>query len=415
MERENCELLFEYLRSILYDQKIEKPDLDNLDEPYKKLGLGLEYLQQAVEEMLEYSAELSKGNLSGKYPSRENFLCVNLKNLHAHLNHLTWQAKQVAAGDYSQHVSYLGEFSEAFNTMTSQLKERERLLKEETEKVRSRAEVIEGYNELLTEMTRKRKEWILAVDMETKEIIFCNKGEDDKRTYSISCGMCRFKLDFRDKIVNWHGNEQYKVWETADDEQKFYRVTSFQMEWRGRNSYVHIIEDITDDKRTATNLESKAYFDPGTGIHNRLFFEEHMKKLLKNKADFTLCYLDMDGLKYVNDRYGHNEGDSYINAFVSLIQESFRGTDVFARVGGDEFCIVMQGGCGEAMLSKMPEVVNRFMEHNKKEYPVSFSYGVVEIKGNQNTLTLEGILNQADSQMYKCKEIHKKQYDTSIS
>ena len=53
MERENCELLFEYLRSILYDQKIEKPDLDHLDEPYKKLGLGLEYLQQAVEEMLD--------------------------------------------------------------------------------------------------------------------------------------------------------------------------------------------------------------------------------------------------------------------------------------------------------------------------------------------------------------------------
>ena len=90
MERENCELLFEYLRSILYDQKIKKPDLDALDEPYKKLGLGLAYLQQAVEEMLAYSAELSRGNLSEEYPSRENFLCVNLKNLHAHLNHLTW-------------------------------------------------------------------------------------------------------------------------------------------------------------------------------------------------------------------------------------------------------------------------------------------------------------------------------------
>lgn len=320
----------------------------------------------------------------------------------------------MAAGDYSQHVSYLGEFSEAFNTMTSQLKERERLLKEETEKVRRRAEVIEGYNELLTEMTRKRNEWIMAVDVETKEIIFCNKGEDKARIDSTSCGMCRFKLDFHDKIINWSGTEQYKVWETADDGQKFYRVTSFQMEWRGRNSYVHIIEDITDDKRTATNLESKAYFDPGTGIHNRLFFEEHMRRLLNEKNDITLCYMDMDGLKYVNDRYGHNEGDSYINAFVSLIQESFRGTDIFARIGGDEFCVVMQGSCREAMLSKMPWVVTRFIEHNKKEYPVSFSYGVIEIKGKENILTLEEILHQADLQMYQCKDIHKKKYSSSF-
>ena len=54
-------------------------------------------------------------------PPRDNFLCENLKSIHANLNHLTWQAKQVAKGDYAQTVSYLGEFSEAFNTMTGQL------------------------------------------------------------------------------------------------------------------------------------------------------------------------------------------------------------------------------------------------------------------------------------------------------
>ena len=106
MEKDTCGMLFEYLKSILYDTPINRPDLEDLDEPYRRLGEGLSYLQQAVEEMLAYTADLSKGNLSGPVPSRENFLCVNLKNLHASLNHLTWQAKQVASGDYSQHVSY---------------------------------------------------------------------------------------------------------------------------------------------------------------------------------------------------------------------------------------------------------------------------------------------------------------------
>lgn len=77
--KDNCELLFEYLRSILYDQQIHALDVKELDEPYQKLGKGLAFLQQAVEEMLAYTEDLSRGNLSGAYPSRDNFLCVNLK------------------------------------------------------------------------------------------------------------------------------------------------------------------------------------------------------------------------------------------------------------------------------------------------------------------------------------------------
>ena len=87
----------------------------------------MQYLETAVKEMKQCSAALSKGDLSSFKPARENFLCENLKNIHANLNHLTWQAKQVAKGDYSQTVSYLGEFSEAFNTMTEQLREREKI------------------------------------------------------------------------------------------------------------------------------------------------------------------------------------------------------------------------------------------------------------------------------------------------
>ena len=130
-ESKNCELLFEYLRSILYDTKIETLNIFDLDEPYRKLGQGLQFLENAIGEMKSYSEALSHGNLSVDTPPRDNFLCENLKNIHANLNHLTWQAKQVAKGDYAQTVSYLGEFSEAFNTMTDQLHEREVSLKEE--------------------------------------------------------------------------------------------------------------------------------------------------------------------------------------------------------------------------------------------------------------------------------------------
>lgn len=131
MTDKNCELLFEYLRSILYDEEIVTLDLEKLDEPFQKLGQGMCCLETMVREFKAYAADLSKGNLSVPFPPRDNTLCENLKNMHANLNHLTWQAKQVAKGDYSQQVSFLGEFSEAFNEMTKQLSERELSMKQE--------------------------------------------------------------------------------------------------------------------------------------------------------------------------------------------------------------------------------------------------------------------------------------------
>ena len=160
MEEKNCEILFEYLRDIIYDSENAELDLEQLDEPFWKLGMGLQYLDKAVK---DYSAEISKGNLSIEAPGRDNFLCDNLKNIHANLNHLTWQAKQVAKGDYSQSVSYLGEFSEAFNTMTKQLKEREEELEEE------------AYRDKLTgignrHLFHERAETMLATG---EKIVFC--------------------------------------------------------------------------------------------------------------------------------------------------------------------------------------------------------------------------------------------------
>lgn len=410
MEKDNCGLLFEYLRSILYDQQIQPLDVKELDEPYQKLGKGLLFLQQAVEEMLAYTEDLSRGNLSGAYPSRDNFLCVNLKNLHASLNHLTWQAKQVANGDYSQHVSYLGDFSEAFNTMTAQLKEREAQLKEEAQKAQERAQVIEEYNDLLVEMTRRRNEWIVVVDEESRDIVYCNKRKDEKRIDPEFCEKCRHRLSFRNDILNWQDSDQYKVWEAGDEEQGYYRITTFHIEWRGRNAHAHIVVDITDEKRAANRLNSKAYMDPGTGIHNRLFFDEYMESVLEEGREVTLCYLDLDGLKYVNDHFGHNQGDNYIRSFVLHMKSSVRATDIFARIGGDEFCVVIPELEKETAEKKFAELLERFAAENKEEYPVSFSYGVVEIRSTGKRPALEDIIKTADAQMYECKRRNKERY-----
>ncbi|MBD5393120.1 MAG: diguanylate cyclase [Lachnospiraceae bacterium] len=408
-EEKNCELLFQYLKGILYDPEVKPIDLEALDEPYQHLGAGLLFLEKAVKEMLQYSEELSKGNLSGPSPSKDNFLCKNLKNLNANLNHLAWQAKQVAAGDYSQHVSYLGEFSEAFNTMTGQLKERERLLKEETRKALEHGEVIRQYNDLLMELTRKRREWILVVDAETKEIVYCNKREDNEHT-DPNC--CEHRLSFREKLLNWSEKEQ-KSWEADDDNGRNYQISTFFVVWRNRNSYAHIVLDVTEQEQRTRKLRMKAYQDPGTGIRNRLYFEERMAEILASEENAILCYMDLDGLKTVNDQFGHLEGDEYIRSFVSIIEQNFRSSDEFARIGGDEFALILFNCGRELALQKLAETLDSFTINNDKNYLSSFSYGIVEIDSDSRRKSLEEIIRLADEEMYICKRAHKAKLKTS--
>ena len=122
---ESCRRLSGYLESILDNAGEASLDVECLAPPCRELGEALRGFQALAEELVSYSTQLSKGDLSREFPESGSCLYSGLKNLHTNLKHLTWQAKQVTKGDYSQHVSHLGEFSEAFNTMTQQLLERE--------------------------------------------------------------------------------------------------------------------------------------------------------------------------------------------------------------------------------------------------------------------------------------------------
>ena len=284
MENRNCEQLFEYLRSILYDTKVQPLDLEKLDEPYQKLGMGLQYLDKMIQEMKAYSAALSKGDLSGTIATRGNSLCDNLKNIQANLNHLTWQAKQVAKGDYSQTVSYLGEFSEAFNTMTKQLKEREE------------------------------------------------------------------------------------------------------------------------------ELEEEAYRDKLTGIGNRHLFHERAETMLATGKKIVFCYCDLDHLKYVNDHFGHQEGDRYLLYFVETVKANIRPGDLFVRLGGDEFCVVLLNCSQETMQEKFRNLHEAFSREGAGDYPKNFSYGIIGLPERHDIVSTDEILQRADEVMYEYKWKHKEKY-----
>ena len=409
MEDKNCGLLFEYLRSILYDAQIKPLDLKQLDEPYQKLGMGLQYLDKAVQEMKAYSEALSKGRLSDGTPARDNFLCENLKNIHANLNHLTWQAKQVAKGDYSQTVSYLGEFSEAFNAMTRQLKEREQRLKEEAEKEKKRVGIMENYNQLLMELIARSDEEILVVRKEDQKILYSNENAGIQISPEEVYELCKKQLEEQ----SCHGAEypeSYEwTWEAQDTSGHYYRITTGYIRWQGEQAYLHIIREVTDEKNREAQLEAEAYLDQLTGVGNRHYFTKKAEELLETGDQLIFGYCDLDHLKYINDKYGHLEGDWYIRYFTDIVNRSIRHEDIFARLGGDEFCMILKNCEKENAEWKLQRMQSIFRREKNHPYPKNFSYGIIEVSKNGKRMTVEEIIRMADEMMYSQKRKHKEE------
>ena len=134
--------MFDYIHDVIYDPDSASLNLEDLPDDFLDFGKGLLFFGKCVIETRELAKALAKGNLTGEIPPRYNEIASPLKSLHASLRHLTWQTQQVARGNYQQHVDFLGEFAEAFNSMTQQLEERRRIEISEKSKLQQYIDLI---------------------------------------------------------------------------------------------------------------------------------------------------------------------------------------------------------------------------------------------------------------------------------
>lgn len=158
MENQTAEALFEYLKCVFYGKYDTVLDLEKLDKDFLQVGEGMIYLTQCLAECNVLARSLASGNLNEKPPTQRNELASSLKALHASLRHLTWQTQQVAKGDYTHRIDFMGEFAEAFNSMVVQLKERQDKLTDWNlnlqEKVKEKTKVVvELQNAILQTMS----------------------------------------------------------------------------------------------------------------------------------------------------------------------------------------------------------------------------------------------------------------------
>ena len=168
--------------------------------------------------------------------------------------------------------------------------------------------------------------------------------------------------------------------------------------------------------RDNTKLDAMAKQDELTGLFNRRGFIVNVEKMISDplNADKVaiLCFADMDNLKMVNDKFGHDAGDFALRTISGILRESFRESDVIGRFGGDEFVVLAITGidCNVAGIKdRIERVTKRHNDKAGKPYPIAMSTGIFKFKCSQDVDIYE-ILDNADRLLYEEKQRKKKQY-----
>ncbi len=177
----------------------------------------------------------------------------------------------------------------------------------------------------------------------------------------------------------------------------------------GKN-YIMIIRDITDRKKLEEELKLKALYDSMTGLYNRAYYDAEIERIKKEREEYTVSVimLDIDHLKEVNDKLGHKKGDYLIKETAKLLKSNFREEDVIARIGGDEFIVILKRTGIEQVEERVKNLKERIIAYNRKnsELPISLSIGFASGENK----SIEEIVKEADKKMYKDKKYNHKNH-----
>ena len=154
--------------------------------------------------------------------------------------------------------------------------------------------------------------------------------------------------------------------------------------------------------RKILSLKHTSLHDQLTGIYNRGALFQIYGHVEINEP-VTFCYIDLDGFKEINDRNGHEAGDSILRDFAETITRHKRSNDQFFRIGGDEFILVIDTLELE-VVGNMIERLRNIVREEISEYPIDFTCGFVPVT---EPLTLDYVLRRADSLMYEKKRRKK--------
>jgi diguanylate cyclase (GGDEF)-like protein/PAS domain S-box-containing protein len=170
-----------------------------------------------------------------------------------------------------------------------------------------------------------------------------------------------------------------------------------------------LVRDITERKSAEEQIEYQAYHDALTGLANRLLFREHLTLALalsqRRWRYVAVLFLDLDHFKTINDTRGHACGDALLGQIASRLRSCVREGDTIARVGGDEFALVLQDldkrGDAALVATKLLNVVAEPLELDGERLSITTSIGIAVFPGDGDDA--DDLLRNADNAMYRAK------------
>ncbi len=174
-----------------------------------------------------------------------------------------------------------------------------------------------------------------------------------------------------------------------------------------------VSKDVTRLKRMEEKLHFLSVTDELTRIYNRRGFftlAEHLLKVAKRlKKKIHILYVDLDGLKGINDTLGHHEGDMALVELAAVLKGNFRESDIVARIGGDEFAVVPVGAeedTSDIIRGRLERALDLHNARTRRSYKLSVSCGVASFDPDRSC-SLDELLVQADKAMYEQKKLKK--------
>ena len=214
-----------------------------------------------------------------------------------------------------------------------------------------------------------------------------------------------------EKTDHWRG----EIWNRRKNGEEFIELLSISrvhLEEPGQYYHVAAFSDITALKNHARELDRAANYDDLTGLPNRQLLEERLRSACshaeRHNRRLSVCCLDLDGFKAINDRLGHSAGDQVLRTLAERLAHTLRSGDTVARVGGDEFVLLLQSDDTNAVYHRILSVIGEPVAVGGEQVKLTASLGITRYPEDQ--ADAEGLIRHADQAMYSAKERGRNQF-----
>jgi diguanylate cyclase (GGDEF)-like protein/PAS domain S-box-containing protein len=288
---------------------------------------------------------------------------------------------------------------------------------------------ISEYRQAQEQIRRSEEQYRLLFDnavesilvVQDRKIVFCNPITSELTGYPleeiINESFVKFIYpedipmileNYRKRVegVNLQGRYQFRL-VRKDLSFRWVETSGIRIDWEGELATLHFIMDVTDRKKAEVALEFRSTHDILTGLYNRQYFEQEIDRLQNSRRQpVSILVMDMNGLKEINDSQGHAAGDEQLRVAAREISKAFRLDDIVARIGGDEFVILLPETDTTTtirIVERVKAIIHDFNQLNPEHNPISFAIGFAT---SETTPNLRDVFRNADRDMYIQKAIH---------